>query len=284
MYQLRVDGDAPLAATGGAPLACLPLPAGATGLRFSNAALGMGLSRDPGGDLAIAGPIPAGDSGLALRYALPTEPGPVDFVRTFPEGADLLTLLVADTGLVPETERLHRRRPIRTEDRSYLHLEAFGIGRGEEVSVTLRPLPVPEPLPGLASTGFVLAVAVGALFYLIAPLREEEGGEAATETAAAETSTERQAVYAAIEALDEDYETGKLSEEDHARMRAELKARAVALLQQERSRSSGQPPAQDRAEAAPACGACGAAVAADARFCSQCGTPLSGDPPGARAS
>jgi hypothetical protein len=77
-------------------------------------------------------------------------------------------------------------------------------------------------------------------------------------------------VYRAVEALDEDFETGKLSPDDHARMRAELRARAVALLQAERSGDAPQP------DAAPACPGCGAALRGTDRFCSQCGSPLEG--------
>jgi len=86
--------------------------------------------------------------------------------------------------------------------------------------------------------------------------------------ALAEQSVEREAVYRAIEALDEDFETGKLSSDDHARMRAELRAEAVALLQSERSAAAPKP------VAAPVCPGCGTAVRIADRFCSQCGAPL----------
>ncbi|MGH0031007.1 MAG: hypothetical protein ACQGVC_14530 [Myxococcota bacterium] len=283
-WQLRVEGDAPLEASGGAPLLCVPLPAGAESLRFSNASLEMGLSSDPDGALALRGPIPPGDPTLALRYQLPTTT-PARFERRFATDVELLTLLVADTGIVPETDRLHRRRPVRTEDRSYLHLEAFGIEGGETVSLGLRTLPPRRPLPALASTGLVLLVAVGALFYLIGPLRGARAAEPEVEAEETGISRERQAVYASIDALDEDFETGKLSAEDHQRMRAELRARAVALLQAERAaETAGQAASADaKPAAAAACGQCGAPTQAGDRFCAQCGAALP-SPPGPPAS
>jgi hypothetical protein len=279
-YELLVEGDAPVKSDGGAPLLCIPLPPAAESLRFSNASLAMGLSRDPEGALALSGPIPAGESDLSLRYRLPAKPGPVTFERHFQRDVDLLTLLVADTGIVADTQRLHRRRPVRTEDRSYLHLEGFGIERGEPVEVTLRPLPQHQGLPTLATSGILLLVAVGALFYLIAPLRSAAatGPEAPAtgpveEAASTRLAREREALYANIDDLDEDFETGKLSAEDHERMRAELRARAVALLQAER-----QPAAEpERAPAARFCTACGAKASEGDRFCSQCGTALRTD-------
>ena len=85
-----------------------------------------------------------------------------------------------------------------------------------------------------------------------------------------EISTERAALYAAIDALDEDFETGKLAVEDHARMRDELRARAAQLLAQERA----QPETQPEPAAPTACPACDAELPPDARFCAQCGKAL----------
>jgi hypothetical protein len=241
----------------------------------------MGLSRDPEGAVAVAGPIPVGESALSLRYRLPasTPDGePLVFQREFRSPVDLLTVLIADTGIVPETERPHRRRPIRTEDRSYLHLEGFGIESGDRVAIALRRLPPGGSLPGLATTGFVLLAAIGSLFYLVAPLRERSEPAAAQE--ASGISPEREAIYAAIDDLDDDFETGKLSVEDHERMRAELRARAVAVLQAERDAEGrrGSAAASDRGDAR--CPRCDAIPSTQDRFCSQCGAPLRpGDSP-----
>jgi hypothetical protein len=270
-YQLRVEGTAPLEASGDAPLLCVELPPGAEDLRFATPSLDMGLTRDPQGALAVHGPIPAGESSLALRYQLPSAPGPVRFERRVGRDVPLFTLLVADTGLVPSADRLHRRRPFRTEDRSYLHLEAFGIAAGETVAVDLRPLPQRRGLPALASPGFALAAGLAALAFLIAPLRGR-GDSAGTGEALPSASAEREAVYQAIEALDEDFETGKLSEADHERMRRELRAQAVALLRREREA------APTPAAAPAACPGCGAAIAAEDRFCAQCGVRLPEQP------
>jgi hypothetical protein len=277
-HLLRVEGDAPAETAGDAPLLCVELAPGAQDLRFSTPSLDMGLTRDPQGALAVHGPIPAGESSLSLRYRLPSAPGRVRFERRLGHAVPLFTLLVADTGLVPTAERLHRRRPVRTEDRAYLHLEAFGIAAGETVAVDLQPLPQQRGLPALASSGFALMAGLAALAFLIAPLRGRDA--AAAGEAAPAVSAEREAVYQAIEALDEDFDTGKLSEPDHARMRQELRARAVLLLRRERDAGEARPaaPAARVAPAAPiapgACPGCGAAIAANDRFCAQCGARL----------
>lgn len=271
-YRLAVAGDAPLQARGGAPLLCLPLPAGAGGLRFSPAALDLGLAPDASGGLAIRGPVPPGTTQLALGYRVPADGGAQVFRRRFPREVPLLSLMVADTGLLLESERLHARRPLRTADRNYLHLEGFGIAPAEEVSLRLVPLaPRGSRSPRLAA-GLVGLLALGCCALLVAPLRGREGATAPA-AAAGGAAVEREALYAAIRDLDDDLDTGKLAPEDHAALRAELRARAVALLAEERDarKSAGQTTAPAPAAACPACSA---PRRAGDRFCPQCGARL----------
>jgi hypothetical protein len=265
-HVLRVEGERPLVAASDAPLLCLALPDGAGGLRLSPRSLAIGLDSDPSGALAIRGPIPPGDSELALSYRLPVEGSALRFERRFPRPLPLLSVVVADTGILAETTRLHRLRSIRSEDRNYLQLEGFEIEPQERVVIDLRPLPAPRRLSALASTGVAALAAAAVIAFLIAPLRggrqqQEETGE----TRAGRLAAEREVVYASIRDLDEDFETGKLTSQDHAALRGELRAQAVRLLQAER-------------EAAPAtacgCAACGAKLPQDARFCPGCGVSL----------
>jgi hypothetical protein len=150
----------------------------------------------------------------------------------------------------------------------------------------------------LARTGFAVLAAAGAFGLLVAPLRGRGAGSAVVETAASLTAVQRESVYAAIRDLDEDLETGKLSEADHARFEAELRARAAALLEKERRALSTEAqlegderstrsameragraepdraPPEPGSEARPRCPSCGTPYPPDARFCSQCGSRL----------
>jgi hypothetical protein len=262
---LRVDGDQALESDG-QPLLCVPLPEDAQDLRFGADTLGLGLTRDPSGALALSGPIPPGETPLALRYRLPAQSGAHTFVRRFGSDVPLLEVFVADTGLRIHSERLHRRRPVVTEDRVYLQLEAFALGAGEEVAISLEPLPARR---GPARAFAFGAVAIGAIFagaFLLAPLRKSGAQAEAAEREEASIAL-RESLYRAIDALDEDLETEKLSPQDHAEMRAALRARAVELLASEReAQPAAAPPPQ------PAfCTSCGAKQRAGDRFCSQCG-------------
>jgi hypothetical protein len=280
-HTLAVAGNAPLVSTSGAPLFCIPLPEGADDLRFSSETLRMGVSRDPSGALAVHGPLRVGENSLTLRFLLPIDRDDPVFSQVMSLDVPLLSIMVADTGLVIETDRLHNRRPIRTSDRSHLHLEAFEIPAGEPVELRLRPLEARRSMPRPAATGITLAAAALAIGFLIAPLRQESGEASVPSSAASRAADQRGSVLAAIRGLDEDFEIGKISEEDHRAMRLELRAEAVNLLRIERAALDEAAEAPEAAEvtAAPApnaCPGCGAERVAEARFCSQCGAPLDG--------
>jgi hypothetical protein len=97
-------------------------------------------------------------------------------------------------------------------------------------------------------------------------------------------AAEREAVYSAIRDLDDDFDTGKLTPEDHAALRGGLVARAVQLLEAEREAADERRPRPGPSEAlsvapraARACASCGAEPPQAARFCPQCGAKLAGD-------
>ncbi len=287
-YTLAVAGDRPLRSDSGAPLLCIPLPAGASDLRFSSQTLALGTERDPSGALAVRGPLPVGESEIALRFLLPTEREAPLFSQVMPLDTPLVTVLVADTGIAVETDRLHRKRPVRRPDRSFLHLEAFEFAAGEALELRLRPLEARRALPAPAAAGIALAAAAIAIGFLVAPLRETSAEASELPSAAAQAADERGAVLRAIHGLDEDFEIGRMSEPDYQAMRQTLRAEAVELLRAERAalaetaasgpgaRAAAAPRGEPGADEAAtrACPDCAAEVSADARFCSQCGVAL----------
>jgi hypothetical protein len=269
-HVLEVRGDLPVIAPDGGVLLAIPVPEGATDVRFDRNAFALGIAPDDAGGALLRGPLPPGETKVQIAYHLPTgADGVAHFEKRFGRRLPLLNLYVADTGLRAESERLHRRRPVKTTDRTYVALEAFEIEPSETVKLSLTPLVAPAQLPRAALIGLV-ALAAGLVFaFVAAPLRPEKPGAAADD--AGDTRSERDAVYAALRDLDHDHETGKLAEADYAQMRRELRARAAALLRA--APASAQPPKAAPA-ASPSCGACGVAVGHDDRFCARCGARL----------
>jgi hypothetical protein len=261
----------------GLPLLCIPMPENALETRFSGEARAMGLALDPSGVLSFHGPVPAGESGFAFSYQIDASSNPLHFGRRFGADVELLEVILADTGVVPKTTRLHPRRPIRSDDRNYLALEAFAVDADEIVSLEITRLTPGGGMTGAMAAGFIALAGIGALAFLLAPLRVEREEEIAVDL---ETSMERQALYKAIDDLDEDLSTGKLSAEDHQRMRDELRGQAVDLLRQEREVTRSSAPTR-----ASRCPGCQAKIRRGDRFCAQCGEALGPRPdPSSRES
>ncbi len=278
-HHFAVEGGAALVPADGEALLRVGLPAGASGLRLGADSFALGAGLHPAGGIAVQGPLPAGASTLTFRYHLPVEAVPVDFRREFPETVSLLSIFLTDTGVLVETQRMHRQRPVRTPDRTYLHLEAFEIASGEAVSLELSPLSPRSGASPWATWSFALAAVAGAVWFLAAPLRGPP--EEAPSDAGALSATELESIYATIHDLDHDFETGKLEEGDYHRLRDELRLRAVALLREERARAArpapeSAPPPEARGDT---CAECGAPVGSADRFCSRCGGRLDGAAP-----
>src|SRR5690606_23661773 len=280
--RLVVRGDAPVVGRAGEPLLALHLPPGTTDLRFDRSLFERGL-RPSDGDAVLDGPFPPGESSIEIMYHLPIADPEADavFARRFDRPLPLLSIFVADTGLRYESERLHRRRPVATPDRTYMHLEAFQVEPGETVSLALAQRQAPASLPRAARIGLVALAAALAVAFLGGPLRREAEAERLEEPREDATRQEREAVYAALRDLEHDHETGKIADEDYAAMRQEPRARAAALLRQaEAEAGARRAPARARAgeAGAPRCGACGAQGRPGDRFCARCGAALESDP------
>jgi hypothetical protein len=266
-YRFEVGGELPAVGVPEAPLMHVPLPASAYNLRFHP---DFGLQPSPDGGIDLLGPVPAGESMLEILYRLPRESGGMELERSVSLHDPLLSVYVADTGLLVESDRLHRKRPVRTPDRLYMHFEAFEVEPGEAVALRLETLAPRAGLPRSLAWALALAVGVGGVAFLTGPLRtlskEEE-----SEPEASSSRRERDSVVAAIRDLDHDYETGKVSEADYESFREELRARALTLLREERLEQK-----RERAPVPPpaACQACAVPLRPDDRFCAQCGAPV----------
>ena len=275
-HDIAVEGDTPLArsptplllsrASSPGPRTCVSTPPPWPWARAAS----------PPGPSPFAARSRAASPSLNLSYRLPLGGDTAVFARRLRLDVPLLEMFVSDTGVRPRTERLHRLRPIRNADRNYLHLQGFAIGRDEELRVEFERLPAPRQLPRMAAMGFGLLAAGATFAFLLGPLRSEREEEtrapSRADELAAELAAERETVYGVIRDLDEDFETGKLSVEDHAAMRREMRERAVALMRQERAVADAPGAAAQKAPAPVArCADCDEPMPEGARFCPQCG-------------
>jgi hypothetical protein len=270
-HLFRVVGSAGVKAAPGEPLLRIYPPEESQDLRLASGFDGLTLARLPEGGLGLGGVAPPGESAVRFDYRIPVRGSSVDLVRSFEARVPLLSLYLADTGrLIPESDRLHRRRPMRTDDLTYIHLEAFSVAPGEEVALRITTRPPSRARSSAAVTAFVLLGGALCAALLIAPLLGRGVGPEASAAEELPGQRERESIYTAIRDLEHDYETGKIAEADYTGMREELRARAVALLRRER----GSAAEAEEGSASPLCPFCGAEVRTADRFCSQCGGEL----------
>jgi hypothetical protein len=279
-HVLDVQGTSRVLGPSAAPLLRIPLPEAAQRLRFGSDQPGVEMAPDPAGGLAAIGSVGPGESVIELAYQLPVGEAPAQLERRFAAHVPVVSIFVADTGqLAPRSERLHRRRPLRTPDLTYLHLEAFEVAPDEPIALELGRLPAPGRSARPLALGAVGLAALVSIWLLTSPLRARaEGGAEAEGDPLAAGREEREALYEAIRDLDHDFETGKVSGTDPERLREELRSRALLLLETERTAEAS--PGR-KAEAAPAaapatrrCPTCAAASEPGHRFCAQCGQAL----------
>ena len=270
-HQLTVDDGPPLAGTSEEPLLRLDLPTGAELTGVSDLAQPLGLVPGDGG-LVLLGPIGPGEHQVAYSYRVPVHDQAAEVELSMPKALPLLNVLVADTGVAIESDRLHRRRPFRSGTRIYLHREAYRLAPNEPVSFRITPLRQ-DAIPREASLLLILAVAGLASWFLIGPtLRSGDFAAAVADTSA--LTRERETVTQSILDLENDFETGKVSADDHAQMRAELRARAVELLRQEREAPAREAERATTKTTEPEqrfCTACGEHVDLGWQFCAGCG-------------
>ena len=271
-YLFETEGPGWIAGTPDTPLLHLDMPAGAEFRSVSSTVDQLGVEQSPNGGIDVVGPVPAGESRLSIRYRLPPGGKSTSLDLRFPFRVPLLNVLVADTGIVIETDRMHRRRPTRSGTRLYLHREAFQVEPGETVHLELRPLGRQSTSQLALVAPFFIAACIAA-WFMVTPLREPEAG-AEREPDDTSTRNQREAIYEAIRDLDHDFETGKLSEEDHRGMRAELRAEALAWMRQEARPDPAQPGSREPLDPPAQCAECGAASQPNWSFCSHCGARM----------
>jgi hypothetical protein len=288
---LTVEPGAHLAGRIGEPLLRFEIPEGAELRGLSDSAQTLGLIPNEKANLDLLGPLSPGEAMISFRYRVPIGSEASKLELVFPSAVDELNVLIADTGLVIDTEQLNRRRPFKSGTRFYLHRQAYRVPAGVPVRATLTPI----DRSGVTRRGSLIAataIAAVGIWFVFAPLSANRGRRRARAPEALERS-EREMIYDSIRDLDLDFETGKLDSKEHQLMREELRARAIGLLQQERdaaaraeegSKAGSKPKAgpspvagsavEVRPGAVGYCPACGAAAETQWRFCVQCGDAL----------
>lgn len=135
---------------------------------------------------------------------------------------------------------------------------------------------------------YVFGVIIAVLFVaglVLAPILEDEPADPKAGDEGGSPSDRREAALDALEDLQFEHETGKLSDADYRRLKSKYARAAVAARRQEAGESGAAggaepPPATDPStsgtsgEGRVTCPECGSEAGGDDRFCAQCGSEL----------
>lgn len=274
--QLDVDSESRLRAAAGESLLHIDLPTGAEFQALTPGSELLGVVPSDQGGLDIRGPLPPGPSSIGYTYRLPVLEGSTLDLRVSKE-VETLNVLVADNGVVIESNRLHRQKPFKQGTRFYLHRQAYQVAPDETVHVKLIPI----SHSGISTDTARLAALAGgvlAVLFLIAPLRSKKI-EAHRDDSSDALSREREGLYESIRDLEDDLETGKLDPADYEKLRAELRESAVNLLREQLALEKTPNSPNEEAKPAAFCIECGGPLEADWKFCSGCGAVVSNREP-----
>ncbi len=221
-------------------------------------------ARIEGGDLELRGPFFPGDDELIVSYEVDVGDRDLHETLRFPSGAEEIEFWVRDQGVDIDAGPLHPARASRTNDGFYQRFLGFDLLPGTEIpfSLVARPFPGPGALWPQVAIAVVLSLAL-AYSVGVPVTRAGPTGEAFEETTA---DREKRALFVALQDLQHDFETGKVSQTDHDRLREELRGdalRALARLEPEL-----------RSEPEPRVCGCGRVAQPEDRFCAACGTAL----------
>jgi hypothetical protein len=210
----------------------------------------------------IRGPVFPGDEGLVLQLSYDHAAGPdgaLDTRIATPDPVDELGVYVQDFGIEIDAGPLHPSRVALQDDVFFQSFIGFDLPAQGRVPLRVTPLPPAGDSGRWAAIALASALA-GALAWFVGwPVASARAAQPAP---AAEEDPAALALRTALADLEHDFETGKLSAEDRARIERELRSGP------ERAAPLPPPVAAKRS-----C-ACGHVPAATDRFCAACGSAL----------
>ncbi|MBI4328428.1 MAG: hypothetical protein HY685_01015 [Chloroflexi bacterium] len=224
------------AAPGGHLTVSIPLPPSAfqiqvgSGFRQSALILVDNTLRD-------SSPLPPGTKEAIIGYRAVYTGDSYLWHKTYPYDTSLVRLLVP-LGITLSSSGLTQTESVRIGDTTYLQYEARDIAAGASLQASLSRLPLTagarsqemEKWLRFGGIGLALVAASGGLLYVAVWRRRTRSRDAGTSL-----STRRAALATELARLEEEYQAGRLQEEDYKLQREEGRRALGVLLKQEDS-------------------------------------------------
>jgi hypothetical protein len=245
--------------------------------------------KENGDQIELYGPIFPSQQVARIEYTLTgsgtaTERS-LDMELVLAETVGEVRLLLPPAGYTADAPGLHPGPMERAEDTGalrHLTFRGFNLPAGTRIPLHLAARATPAPQSEAMTVLMVLLLlGSGAAVVLQPALASAKFGAPAP--APVGGSAEKEALYAALRDLEDDYAQGKVSDEDRERMRQELRQEALDTIARSRQPAEPVPSVAAPAAAAAAsggtrrerfCTACGYEHQGVARFCGGCGRTL----------
>jgi hypothetical protein len=215
----------------------LRLPEGAMHVRFND-----GLLEDQAsvvdGVLVDTMPVIPGSRQVVINYFIPYEENAAGVKRALDYGVAQTSIVIKDVGEEISFEGLVQKEALNISGKRYVHLTAENVEPGKELSFRLANIPATLPAEPSSTTGAAstqppvglwwAAAGLGALGVVLGlsyPVLRRRRRMVDQATGSADLSgAAYERIVEEIAQIDEDFETGKVAEEDYVRLRAEKKA------------------------------------------------------------
>lgn len=179
---------------------------------------------------ALTNPIPPGESAILISYVLPYEGDGFDFNLKLPYGAGQVRMLIPDGGGEISAEGFGDPESVVVAENVFNQFEGEDYAAGSEVLAIFSGLPQPTPLQQLSDffngRTYVIVIIwvvglalLGILGYAMYSSRKNSDMSSDDD----DEQMNRDDVIAEIAALDEEYEAGKIDEDEYNEQRGELK-------------------------------------------------------------
>jgi len=224
------------------------------------------------------GPVFPGLQLIELSYEIETGSANLETELEFDNAIPRFVLTVPDRRQAVYAEGLFPSKAdggLGEPERGFQYFRAYDVEPGQKVRVRIEEIP-PRADGQVAAAGAIAALLFGLCIFIGLPIASEMRGESApavpdTPISASET------LAIALQDLEHDFETGKISAEDRERLQSELYREAVREMALQRE-SQGHPSTeglQAASSSKPAfCAACGSGTETGDRFCRSCGVKL----------
>jgi len=179
---------------------------------------------------ALTNPVPPGESAILISYILPYEGDNFDFNLKLPYGADQVRTLLPDGGGTISSDGFGDPESVVVAENVFNQFQGDDYAKGEEVLIEFSGLPQPTALQQLSDffkgrtyvIVIIWVVGIALLAILGYAMYSSRKGSSLTADDDEELAN-RADVVAEIAQLDEEFEAGKIGEDEYNERRDELK-------------------------------------------------------------